>query len=208
MGSAMCREASMDQSLTWKDVRHLMGEARSVARRLLRHEGHAQSLPVTALVLTGLRRQKLADQEWADVTWDNRERFLAAMYRAMDRALTDHGRRRCARKRLALQRVALEEMLPDELLRTADLQPHELERSLDERPEVVEALTAALALLESTQPEWACVARHRYYGGLTVDDTARIMGLSERTVRRHWERARVLLHAEIVRLLQAQGAEL
>ena len=198
----------MEQTLTWSDVRHLMGEARSLARRLLRFEAHAQSLPVTALVLTGLRRQKLADQEWTDVTWDNRERFLAAMYRAMDRALKDHGRRRLAKKRMAQQWITLEEILPDDLLRVADLQPHDLERSLDERPEVIDALTTALALLESTQPEWACVARHRYYGGLTVEETARIMSISERTVSRHWERARVLLYAEIVRLLHAKGSEL
>ena len=198
----------MEQTLTWRDVRHLMSEARSLARRLLRFEAHAQSLPVTALVLTGLRRQKLADQEWTDVTWDNRERFLAAMYRAMDRALKDHGRRRLAKKRMAQQWITLEEILPDDLLRAADFQPHDLERSLGERPEVVEALTTALALLESTQPEWACVARHRYYGGLTVDETARIMGIAERTVRRHWERAWVLLHAEMVRLLRAQAFEL
>ena len=192
----------MERTLTWSDVRHLMAEARSLARRLLRFEAHAQSLPVTALVLTGLRRQKLADQEWTDVTWDGREHFLSAMYRAMDRALKDHGRRRRAKKRMAQQSIPVEEIPPDDLLRVADFQPHDLERALDERPEAIEALTTALALLESTQPEWASVARHRYYGGLTVEETAQIMGISERTVRRHWERARVLLYAEIVRLLR------
>ena len=198
----------MEQALTWSDVRHLMGEARAIARRLLRFEAHAQSLPVTALVLTGLRRQKLADQEWTDVTWSDRERFLAAMYRAMDRALKDQGRRRLAKKRAAQQWIPLEDVSPDDAWRVADFQPHDLERSLDEHPEAIEALTAALAQLESVHPEWACVARHRYYGGLTVEETARIMGVNERTVRRHWERARVLLYAEVVRRLRAEGFEL
>jgi len=195
----------MEQAITWNDVHSLMGEVRAIARRLLRFEAHAQSLLVTALVLTGLRRQKLADQNWCDVTWEHRERFFAAMYRAMERALKDHGRRRAAKKRQAQAWIALEELAPNDLLRMADFQPHEVERAFDERPEVIAALTDALALLESKHPEWARVAQHRYYGGLTVEQTARMMGVAERTVRRHWEKARILLHDEILRSLRAQG---
>jgi len=163
---------------------------------------------VTALVLTGLRRQKRADQAWHEVTWESRERFLGAMYRAMDRALKDHGRHRLAKKRAA-QKIAIEDMSSEDLLHIADFQPHELERALSERPEVMEALAAALATLDSRHPEWALVARHRYYGGLTVEQTAQLMGIAERTVRRHWEKARVLLCDEIVRTLrETDGAEL
>lgn len=195
----------MQPSITWNNVHGLLGEARAIARRLLRFEAHAQSMPTTALVLTALRRQKLSDQEWSEVAWDDREHFLAAMYRAMDRALTDHGRRRMAKKRQALRSVTIEDLAPHELLRIADFQPHEVERALDERPEVIEALAESLAVLEHKHPDWAGVARHRYYGGLTVEQTARIMGISERTVRRHWEKARILLHAEILCTLTARG---
>jgi RNA polymerase sigma factor (sigma-70 family) len=192
--------------LGWCDVHALLGEARAMARRLLRFEAHAQSLPTMALVLTALRRQKLADQEWSDVGWHDREHFLAAMYRAMDRALKDHGRRRMAKKRCGQQRsIQIDDLSPDEALRIADFQPHEVERALAERPEVMEALADALALLERTHPDWASVARHRYYGGLTVEQTARVMGIGERTVRRHWEKARILLHDQIVRALRTHG---
>jgi RNA polymerase sigma factor (sigma-70 family) len=190
----------------WNDVHALLGEARAMARGLLRFEAHAQSLPTLALVLTALRRQKLSDQDWSEVAWDDREHFLAAMYRAMDRALKDHGRRRMAKKRSAQrQPVDIDDLGPRDLLRIADFQPHEVERALADRPEVIEALAEALATLERRHPDWASVARHRYYGGLTVEQTARIMGIGERTVRRHWDKARILLHDEIVRALRAHG---
>lgn len=197
----------MPQSITWNNVHGLLGEARAIARRLLRFEAHAQSLPTMALVLTALRRQKRSDQQWSEVAWDDREHFLAAMYRAMDRALTDRGRRRLAKKRQAQRSVAIEDLAPHELLRIADFQPHEVERAFDERPEVIEALAESLALLERKHPDWASVARHRFYGGLTVEQTARIMGICERTVRRHWEQARILLHDHILRTLSARGVD-
>jgi DNA-directed RNA polymerase specialized sigma24 family protein len=195
----------MEPVVTWNDVHGLMSDVRVIARRLLRFEAHAQSLQTTGLVLTGLRRQRLADQDWSEVTWQNRERFLAAMYGAMDRALKDHGRRRTAQKRWARQSITIEDLSPNELLRTADFQPHELERVLDERPEVIEALTEALALLEQDHPDWAWIAKHRYYGALTIEQTAQVMGIGERTVRRHWEQARILLHDEMLRALGARG---
>ncbi len=198
----------MEPVVAWSDVRYLMSDVRVIARRLLRFETHAQSLQTMGLVLTGLRRQRLAGQDWDEVTWQNRERFLAAMYGAMDRALKDHGRRRCAQKRSARQCIAIEDLSPNELLRTADFQPHELEQVLDERPEVIEALAEALTLLEQDHPEWAWVAKHRYYGALTIEQTAQVMGIAERTVRRHWEKARILLHNEIVRGLSASGHEI
>jgi RNA polymerase sigma factor (sigma-70 family) len=193
----------MEPTISWNDLHSLMSEVRAIARRLLRFEAHAQSLQTTGLVLTGLRRQKVADQDWGEVTWQNRERFLAAMYGAMDRALKDHGRRRSAQKRKTRQWIALEDLAPQELLRMADFQPHDLELALDERPEVIQALADALSLLERKHPDWARVAQHRYYAGLTIEQTAQIMGVAERTVRRHWEKARILLHDEILRGLSA-----
>jgi RNA polymerase sigma factor (sigma-70 family) len=189
--------------LGWHDVAALLGETRALARRLLRKEAHAQSMPTMALVLSGLRRQKLSDQRWDNVSWHDREHFLAAMYRAMDRALKDHGRRRRANKRRWLQQAAdIDELSPGQQLSCADFQPHEVELAWTDRPEVGEALADALALLEDCHPQWASVARHRYYGGLTVEQTACAMGIAERTVRRHWEKARILLHDHIVRSLR------
>lgn len=182
----------MERTLTWGDVHGLMDEARVIARRLLRQEAQARSLCASELVLSGLRRQKLADQDWNQVTWQSREHFFSAMYRAMERALKDHGRRRGARKRKIQQRVTLDEIAPEELLRIARYQAHDVDALDDKFPDFIEALVDALAQLEKQHPEWAQIARHRYYAGLT-------------TVRRHWEKARILLHDEILTNLHTQG---
>ena len=176
-----------------------------MAQRLLRCEHNAHSLQTTALVLTALRRQKLVAQNWNEVSWANREQFLAAMYRAMSRALIDHGRRRTAKKVKARTMLSLDDLSQEELLRTADFQPHELKTDglLEDHPELIETLIVALAALEEKYPQYARVAKHRYYGGLTIDQTARLMEISERTVRRHWEKARILLHDSIVQTLRS-----
>ncbi len=194
--------------IDWNDLPRLMDEARATARRLLRRERNAHSLPTTALVLTGLRRQRLVGQDWDEVAWPDPERFLAALYRAMERALQDHGRRRRAKKRRALQWVNIEELTTEEALRTAQFQLHDVDRSIEEFPETWEALSEALEALEREHPAWAGVARHRYYGALTIEQTAQLMGVAERTVRRQWEKARVLLHDEILRNLRALGHDI
>ena len=194
----------MNSAISWQNIHPLIDEARVMAQRLLRCERNAHSLQTTALVLTALRRQKLVSQDWHEVSWANREQFLAAMYRAMDRALIDHGRRRTAKKVKARTMLSLDDLSKEELLRTADFQPHELKADgvLGDHPELIETLVAALADLEEKYPQYARVAKHRYYGGLTVDQTARLMDISERTVRRHWEKARILLHDSILQTLR------
>lgn len=199
----------MESRLTWKDVHQLMDEIRAIARRLLRTEAQGRSLRTSALVLTGLRRQKLADQNWDEVTWENREHFFAAMYRAMERALKDHGRRRGARKRKQLQWITLDDISPDELLRIAQYQAHDWEHTSDDRYlDLITALTDALKQLENLHPDLVLVARHRYYAGLTLEQTARMMDITERTVRRRWEKARILLHDEILSNLHKQGYDI
>lgn len=196
----------MESRLTWNDVHQLMDKVRAIARRLLRFEAQGRSLHTSGLVLSGLRRQKLVDQDWNEVSWQNREHFFAAMYRAMDRALKDHGRRRSAHKRKSQQWITLDDIAPDELLRVAHYQPHDSEYLLDDKyPDLIEALADALSQLEKKHPDWARVAQHRYYAGLTLEQTARMMGITERTVRRHWEKARILLHDEILNHLHKQG---
>lgn len=190
-----------ESAVTWQNVYCLMGEVRAMAQGLLRCEQNADSLQPTALLLSAFRRQKLAAQDWSEVSWVNREQFLAAMYRAMDRALKDHGRRRNTKKMKSRKMVPIEDLSQEELLRTADFQLHDLEHTLADYPEIIDALTAALAALDYKHPKCAQVAKHRYYGGLTVDQIARVMDISERTVRRYWEKARILLHDEIRRAL-------
>lgn len=203
----------MEPTLTWNDVHILMDKIRRIARHLLRREAQPRSLHSLELVLSGLRRQKRTDQEWSEVTWQNREHFLAVMYLAMDHALKDHGRRRGARKCKGQQWVALDDIAPDQWLSVAQYQPQDLGHMFDNPNlalnEILAATLAdALTQLDTRHPEWAQIVRHRYYARLTIEQTARMMGMSERTVRRNWEKARILLHDEIVTKLREQGYDI
>lgn len=173
----------MEERLSWDELYPLMEEVKALARGLLRHERQA-SLQTTALVLSALRRQRLADQDWHQVTWATRQYFFGAMYRAMTRALLDHARVRARRRDLPV--------------RPEDLQFDDLQQTLAHEPAQVVALVEALDELKQVQPQWVEALEHRFYGGLTLEETARMMEVDERTIRRWWERARLVLAQRIV----------
>lgn len=58
----------MEEPITWADLSQLMTDIRAMARGPLAREGQSESLQTTALVLTALRRQRRADQDWGEVT--------------------------------------------------------------------------------------------------------------------------------------------
>jgi DNA-directed RNA polymerase specialized sigma24 family protein len=68
---------------------------------------------------------------------------------------------------------------------------------------VLSALLDALAELRQAQPQWVEAIEHRFYGGLTVEETACMMAVDERTIRRWWERARLVLAQRIIQLMNA-----
>jgi RNA polymerase sigma factor (TIGR02999 family) len=177
-----------------------MDELRGMARALLAAEGTAQSLQPTALVLSALRRQapggteRRAEVDWDGVTWPNRRYFFAAAYAAMKRALIDHARVRKGKRKNLLRPARIEEIHIENLARTAD-----------EHPEQAEALAEALGRLAERHPDWAELVEHGYFAGYTVAEAARAMGISERSAGRMWLQARLLLHDEILRILNAQG---
>jgi RNA polymerase sigma factor (sigma-70 family) len=179
----------MANCLSWDDLFPLMDEVKAMARGLLRRE-HQALLQTTALVLTALRRQRLADQDWGHVTWTSRHYFFGAMYRAMTRALLDHARARVRRRELPV--------------RPEELQFDELSQTLTREPVLVVTLLDALAELRQAQPQWVEALEHRYYGGLTLEETARMMDVDERTIRRWWDRARPVLAQRILQLMNAE----
>jgi DNA-directed RNA polymerase specialized sigma24 family protein len=178
----------MEDRLSWDEVSLLLDEVKAMARGLLRHE-HQGSLQTTALVLTALRRQRRADQDWQQVTWPTRQYFFGAMYRAMARALRDHARIRARRREVPV--------------RPEDLQFDDLRQTLDREPMQVVALLDALAELQQTHPQWVEALEHRFYGGLTLEETARMMAVDERTIRRWWTRARLILAQRILAQMNA-----
>jgi RNA polymerase sigma factor (TIGR02999 family) len=179
----------MDGHLSWDELYPLMEEVKALARGLLRRERQA-SLWTTALVLSALRRQRPADQDWSHVTWANRQYFFGALYRAMTRVLLDHARARARRREIPV--------------RPEDLQVEDLQHARTQEPAQVVALLDALAELKQQQPQWAEAIAHRFYGGLTLEETAHMMDVDERTIRRWWDRARPMLAHRIVQLMNAE----
>jgi RNA polymerase sigma factor (sigma-70 family) len=114
------------------------------------------------------------------------------MYQAMRRALLDHGRKRAARKRRA-----------EILVQPEDLHLLNLPQTLEETPEQVVALCEALEWLAQHEPQWVAALEHRFYGGLTLEETAHVMGVSSKTIQRWWQRAQLVLAREILRRLNA-----
>src|SRR5437588_1148469 len=106
----------MDDRLSWDDVYLLLDEVKAMARGVLRRERDA-SLQTTALVLSALRRQRYAGQDWDQVTWPNRQYFFGALYRAMERAVLDHARSRARRREIP---VRPEDLQLDDLPQTLE----------------------------------------------------------------------------------------
>lgn len=154
-------------------------ELRAVAARMLHAERPGHTLRPTALVHEAYLR--LVDQR---AGWHNRAHFFAIAAQAMRRILVDYARATRASKRGgAAPRVPLEE--------PADVAVGGL--ALDQ---VVE-LDAALTDLEAIDTIEAQVVELRYFGGLTVEETAVALGVSPATVKREWQFARAWLYRRL-----------
>jgi RNA polymerase sigma-70 factor (ECF subfamily) len=153
-------------------LRVIYPELRRVAARLLRRERAGHSLQPTALAHDVYLR--LVDQR--RVTWQNRAHFLAIAARLTRRVLVDHARRRAAWKRgLGMQPVPIDEVeVPGP---GTDLV----------------ALDGALAELAALDPRQARVVELRFFGGLSIEETASVLNLSTGTVKRDWLTARLFL---------------
>ena len=168
-------DASVYDSL----VALLYDELRELARHRMQGERSDHTLSATALVhevYLRFIRQKLLDLS-------NREEFLAVSSKAMRNILVDHARARSRVKRGGnLQPVpfeACEHLLSDK-----------------EVTEVV-ALDDALSRLAKMNERASQVVQYRFFGGLTIDETALIMGISKRSVQRSWTTAKAWLRKEI-----------
>ena len=153
-------------------------ELHSLAERYLAQEDSGHTLQPTAVVHEAYL--KLVDQK--RVTWRNREHFFAVAAQAMRRLLVDHARRRDAQKRGgAATRVSLEEAAPSIVPREAD----------------VVALDQALEKLAALDARQAKIVELRYFGGLTLDETADVLGTSPSTVVRDFRLAKAWLYREL-----------
>jgi len=152
------------------------GELRRLATRYLRHERPDHVLQTTALVHEAYLR--LTDKK--GVPWRNRTHFYAIAARMMRQVLVDSARRRDAAKRRGMK-ISLKETLPAEASDLVDL------ISLND------ALTA-LAALNARQ---ARVVELRYFGGLTFEEVAEVLGVAIPTVKLDWSLAKAWLYKEL-----------
>lgn len=151
-------------------------ELRKLAASYLREERPDHTLQPTALVHEAYIR--LTNQR--DVVWQNRAHFFGIAAQMMRRILVDHARKRQAAKRdAAAWRVSTD-----------------VEDAADRAPELL-ALDRALSSLEEMDPQQARVVELRFFGGLTVEETAVVAGVSPATVKREWRTAKAWLRREI-----------
>jgi RNA polymerase sigma factor (TIGR02999 family) len=153
-------------------------ELRRLAASYLRHKSGGQTLQPTALVHEAYVR--LAGKKGTAV--EHRAQFFGLAAKVMRDILVDHARKRMATKRGGQQ------------LRLSLSQAERFGR----KPEVeLVALDDALKVLASTNPQHSRVIELRFFGGLTIDETAEVMRLSHATTERYWSFGRAWLRREL-----------
>ncbi len=151
-------------------------DLRRLAARRLAHEAPGQTLQPTALVHEAYLRL-LGTKA---VNWDGRAHFFAAAAEAMRRILVENARRKRALKRGA---GAMRQELDEAALLAPE--PREDLLALDE------------ALTELAAADAADLVQLRYFGGLSIPEAARILGISPRSADRLWAYARAWLHQQV-----------
>jgi RNA polymerase sigma factor (TIGR02999 family) len=154
-------------------------ELRRQASGYLRRERSNHTLQPTALINEAYL--KLIDQR--DVKWQNRAHFFAIAAQAMRRILVDYARERKREKRGG----AAENLPLDDALTVISK-----EKSVD-----LVALDEALNKLAKFDERQAKVVELRYFSGLSIDETAEVLTVSNVTIRRDWNMAKAWLHQEI-----------
>ena len=155
-------------------------QLRNLAGQFFRREPEENTLQPTALVHEAY--MKLVDQTRVD--WQGRTHFFAVAAQAMRRILVDHARRRGAAKRGGNQhRIALDDNLVIESNRDEDLL----------------ALENAATKLTKLDPCQAQMIELRFFGGLSIAEVAKVMGISTRSVEREWTMVRAWLRRELSR---------
>lgn len=153
-------------------------ELRRIAARQLRQERDAHTLQATAIVHEAYLR--LIGQ--AGLQWPSRAHFFAFAAHLIRRILVDYARTRNRAKRSGqYDRVTLAEV--------ADL-------ALEKSPDLV-ALDEALSSLEKVDPRKATVVELRFFAGLTLEEIADQLGISQETVGREWRRAKAWLYTAL-----------
>jgi len=166
-----------DQSALDRLTPIVYDELHRLARRYMRHERPGHSLQTSALVNEAYLR--LIDYERME--WQNRAHFFAVSAQLMRRILVDHARRHNLKRGGGVEHVALEEAAVV---------------GGGQGPDLV-ALDDAMSALARIDPRKVQVVEMRFFGGLSVEETAEVLKVSTITVKRDWRAARAWLYREL-----------
>ncbi|HMU33312.1 MAG TPA: sigma-70 family RNA polymerase sigma factor [Pyrinomonadaceae bacterium] len=155
-------------------------ELRRLAGSYLRQERSDHTLQPTALVNEAYLKMVDINQ----ISWQNKAHFVAVAANQMRRILVDHARRRNAFKRGGEFHILT---LNDEI-----------DKASDETTELIE-LDDALTELARMDALKAQIVEMRYFGGLTMDEVAEVLGVSVITVKRHWKMTKAWLYGRLAK---------
>lgn len=157
-------------------------------KRISRAQLRASDVPVTmqATELVNEAWMRLAGQRQAD--WNDRTHFFALASTMIRRVMLDHARKRCAQRRDRRLEVPIDD---------------QFEVMSEARAEELVQLDEALAELEQLDPRQARLVELRYFGGLTIEETAHVLDISPSTVKRDW----LLARAWLFRRVRGEDAE-
>jgi RNA polymerase sigma-70 factor, ECF subfamily len=179
----LCRASLGERAATDELLPLVYDELRRLAAAHLAEERAGHTLQPTALAHEAYLR--LVGP--GGTTWENRAHFFGAAARAIRRILVDHARGRVRQKRGG--GVEVQSLEAD----CAERHPITPPPSVD-----LIALDDALERLTALDPQKARIVEMRFFGGLTVEEVAAALGVSESTVARDWQFARVWLYRAIV----------
>lgn len=150
-------------------------ELRRLAHGYMKNERGDHTLQATALV----HEAYIQLVDWKNVSWQNRAHFFAAAAQMMRKILVDHAREKNALKRGGgVMTISLDDAV-----------------SFPNRGEVdLISLDGALTELHTFDPQQAKIVELRFFGGLTIEETAHALDISDSTVKRDWQIAKAWLH--------------
>jgi len=168
-----------DQAALEKLMPMVYGELRRLATNYLRRERQGHTLQPTALVNEAYL--KLVDQK--NAKWQNRAQFFGISAQLMRRILVDHARQHQAAKRGGSVQQRLSITSAEKFAQKSEIDLLALNEALDE--------------LSRLDPQQARIVELKFFGGLSIDETAEVLGIGHATVEREWKMARAWLRRQL-----------
>ena len=168
-----------DQAALERLMPLVYSELRRLATNYLRKERQGHTLQPTALVNEAYL--KLVDQR--NAKWQNRAQFFGISAQLMRRILVDHARQHQAAKRGGVDQQRLSITSAERLMKQSEVDLLALNEALDE--------------LTKMDPQQGRIVELKFFGGLSIEETAEVLGIGHATVERDWKMARAWLRKQL-----------